>query len=410
MKKTLFAILLLTAFHSPFSSLRAQEDEYRIEQAFPVAIRQLSLMNGWTVKLIYTPGEDSTRVTVVTPCPYFFKEGNEPLVCTLRDDKLAIHQNRTMPLGTLLEVRYPEPLEIILSNGHIELDTVHMLLHSEGPRAAGIIPGTRSSLKIGYLVSEGDLGVDCRYDHSSVEIGTVRCRQFLVDEKQRDRVKVEHLEADSLVVVPHHWWHDINWNYLLLLEGKIGFVTHTGARSPYTSTLYCAVEFNTRLMEVPITKRWKFYGSAGWGFDAHLMAYDVIRDGDRLIFNPSPDVNHDLTLLEHAYLSVPLTFQYRTKNRWARIFSNHLDFTLTPRLNIIDQIGTPLDWDLRNNNINILSRFQLRFALANTCLASNDGDILSDGITWEIFVDLLPTYRPSADAKGLHQIGFVLHF
>lgn len=410
MKKTLFAILLLSTLHFPLSTLRAQEDIYRIEQAFPVAIRQLSLMNGWTVKLIYTPGEDSTRVTVVTPCPYFFKEGNEPLVCTLRDDKLAIHQNRTMPLGTLLEVRYPEPLEMLTSHAHIELDTVHMLLRSEGPRAALLAPTIKSSLKIDYLISEGDIGVDCRYDHSSVEIGTVRCRQFIIDENQRDRVKVNHMEADSLVVVPHHWWNDINWNYFLVLEGKIGAVTHTGSRSPYTSTLYLAVEFNTRLMEVPITKRWRFYGSAGWGFDAHLMAYDVIHDGNRLLFNPSPDVNHDLTLLEHAYLSLPLTFQYRTKNRWARIFSNHLDFTLTPRLNIIDQKGSPFDWDLRNNSINILSRFQLRLALANTCLATNNGDILSGGITWEIFVDLLPTYRPSADAKGYHQIGFVLHF
>ena len=32
----------------------------------------------------------------------------------------AIHQNRTMPLGTLLEVRYPEPLEVLTTHAHIE--------------------------------------------------------------------------------------------------------------------------------------------------------------------------------------------------------------------------------------------------------------------------------------------------
>lgn len=411
MKKTLFAILLLSSLHSLLSTLHSQEDIYRIEQAFPVAIRQLSLMNGWTVKLIYTPGEDSTRVTVVTPCPYFFQEGNEPLVCTLRDDRLAIHQNRTMPLGTLLEVRYPEPLEVLTAHAHIELDTVHMQLRSEGPRAALLAPTIKSSLKIDYLVSVGDIGVDCRYDHSSVKIGTVRCRQFIIDEKQRDRVKVEHLEADSLVVVPHHWWHDINWaNNRLFIGGKMGAAGLIGYKGPYTSAANISMHLVGRFMEAPLSPRWHLTAGFGSSFEWTVMAYDVILDNDRLIFNPTPTVDHSLTAIDQMFLTLPVSIQYRTKNRWARLFCNHFDITLTPMLNLFGNVTGFRNGEYYTDNTDLFSRFQLRLGFSNTCLASVRDDIISGGITWEIFVDLLPTYRPSAGAKGYHQLGFTIHF
>lgn len=408
MKKTLIILFLFSSLLSPCFS---QEDVYRIEQAFPVAIRQLTIVEGWTLHLVYTPGEDSTRIAVVTPCPYYFAEGKEPTIVKLEGDKLHILANRTMPPGTLVEVRYPEPLDAVIATGHVQLDTLHMLLRSEGPRAAAIMStGRNSRLIIDCLVSHGDIGVECRDEGSRMEIGTLRCRQFLVDERHRERVKVQRLQADSLVVVPHHWWNDINYAHTLLIGGRIGAVTHTGPRSPYTSTLYVDVNFNIRLLKAPLSPRWRLFADAGWGFDFHLMAYDVTANGNSLVFNPSPTVDHRLTTLEHAYLALPLTVQFRPRNRWARAFSNHLDITLTPRLNIIDQISNASDNNLSNSNINLLSRFQLRLALANTCLASNSGGLLSGGITWEVFVDLLPIYRPSADANGMHQIGVAIHF
>jgi hypothetical protein len=63
-----------------------------------------------------------------------------------------------------------------------------------------------------------------------------------------------------------------------------------------------------------------------------------------------------------------------------------------------------------SENTNLFSRFQLRLGLSNTLLASVRGDIVSGGITWELFVDLMPTFRPSAGVKGLHQIGFAFYF
>lgn len=408
MKKTLFSTILF--FIIQFSA-SAQDDLYVIEQAFPVAIRQLTVVEGWTLRLVHTPGEDSTRVAVVTPCPYYFAEGKEPAVVALEGNKLHILTNRTMPPGTTVEVRYPEPLDAVMATGHVHLDTLHMQLRSQGPRAAAVmVAGRNSRLEIDYLEADGDLGVECRDEGSRVEIGSLRCRQFLVDERHRERVKVQRLQADSLAVVPHHWWHDINYAHTLLIGGRIGAVTHTGPRSPYTSTLYVDVNFNIRLLKAPLSPRWRLFADAGWGFDFQLMAYDVTANGNSLVFNPSPTVDHRLTTLEHAYLALPLTVQFRPRNRWARAFSNHLDITLTPRLNIIDQISNASGNNLSNSNINLLSRFQMRLALANTCLASNSGGLLSGGITWELFVDLLPTYRPSAGADGMHQIGFAIHF
>lgn len=411
MKRALIALAIIfnTQF-SIFNFLHAQ-DEYRIEQVFPVAIRQLTVAEGWTIRLFYTPGEDSTRVTVVTPCPYYFEEGNEPTVCALDGEKLHIRDNRSMPLGTLLEVRYPEPLELLMTAGNVELDTVHMLLRSEGPRTAGVFPGNRT-LKIKCLFSTGDIGVDCRHERSRVEIGTLRCRRFFVDEREQSRIKVEHMEADSLVVVPHHWWHNINWNNnILYIGGKMGVASLMSQEAtPYSTSLMTSFSMFGRWLDLPFSRRWRLEAGFGGGFDFNMLAYDVLLEDDRLVFNPDYTVDHPITVIGQWYLTMPLKLQFRPVNPWARLICNHLDLTLTPMLNILGDVTGYRDGEFYSDNVNLFSRFQLRLGVSNTCLASVRDDIISGGITWEIFVDLLPTYRPSAGAKGLHQIGFVVHF
>ena len=395
------------------ATLRAQDDLYVIEQAFPVAISQLTVVEGWTVKTIYTPGEDSTRIAIVTPCPYYFAEGKEPAIFRLDGDKLHILTNRTMPQGTLIEVRYPKPLDAVIATGFVQLDTLHMLLRSKGPRAAAVMSaGRNSTLKINCLVSDGDIGVECREEGSKVEIGIVRCRQLLVDERQQQRVKTARMEADSLVVVPHHWWNDINW-YLntIIIDGKIGVAgLMSSESSPYSTSMMASFNILGRWLEIPMPNRWRFEAQFGIGFNFQKLSYDVLFDDDRLVFNPNNTVDHPITIMGQTYLALPLKLQYRPKNRKVRVFSNHLDLHLTPMLSFADQIDRFSSGTYYSKKANFHSRFQLRLGLSNTCLASVRGDVVSGGITWEVFVDLLPTYRPSAGAKGLHQIGFALHF
>lgn len=413
MKKTLIAAILLFIFQfSIFNSLHAQDDLYVVEQAFPGAIRQLSIMNGWTVKLIYTPGEDSTRVSVITPCSYFFAEGNEPLICTLREGRLAIHQNRTMPIGTQLEVRYPEPLEMLLvPAGQLELDTVHMQLHSEGPRAAGIMPSRSTTLKINHLSSDGDIGIDCRHDHSSVSIGTVHCRNLYVDEKHRDRIHIDRLEADSLVVVPHHWWDDINYSSLLFIGGKAGGASLMSKNAtPYSTSFALSVDFFVRLMEAPLSRKWTLSTGVGFGLDENVLSYDVLLEDGQIVFNPNHTVDHPISVLMQNYIALPLKLQYRPQGHWARLFCNHLDFSLEPRLSILGGVAGWRDGEPFTDMTDLFSRFQLRFAVSNTLFSSMVQDHISGGMTVELYVDLLPTFRPSAGARGLHQIGIAIRF
>ena len=128
MKKTLFSTILFIIF---LFSASAQDDLYVIEQAFPVAIRQLTVVEGWTLRLVHTPGEDSTRVAVVTPCPYYFAEGKEPTVIALDGDKLHILPNRTMPPGTTVEVRDPEPLEVVMEFNDCKWELVNVRTQEE---------------------------------------------------------------------------------------------------------------------------------------------------------------------------------------------------------------------------------------------------------------------------------------
>lgn len=414
MEKALIVLsFFFTFLLSPFSSM-AQGDEYRIEQAFPVAIRQLTVVEGWTVKLIYIPGEDSTRVTVVTPCPYYFEEGNEPTVCALENDKLHILTNRYMPLGTLLEIRYTKPLEVLMTSGNVDLDTVHMLLRSEGPRCAALSP-RNGTLKIKHLVSNGDIGVDCRHERSRVEIGTLRCHQFIVGEEQQQRINVNRIEADTCIVVPHHWWNDINWvgynGPVLVIGGKMVGGGLVGDAGPYTTTVNMSIDFYARILNASLNRCWWLDAGFGWGFDSYILSYDVLLDENgQIIFNPNHTVNHPISAIASCYLSLPLSIQYRPQNQWVRIFSSHIDLRLTPMLNIWENMlgyrnGKPFTEDVK-----LFSRFQLRLGLSNTCLSSFRDNIISGGLTWEIFVDLLPTFRPSTEVKGLHQIGIALHF
>ena len=410
MKKILITLFLFSPLVSFLSPCFSQEDVYRIEQSFPVAIRQLTLVEGWTLHLVYTPGEDSTHVAVVTPCAYYFAEGKEPTIVKLDGDKLHIMANRTMPPGTLVEVRYPKPIESVIATGYVQLDTLHMLLRSEGPRAAAVMSaGRNSKLKINCLISDGDIGVECRDEGSKVEIGTVRCRQLFVDERQQQRVKTERMESDKLVVVPHHWWDDINWNNnIIILDLKMGSASLMSREStPYSSTMIMSYDIKGRLLEIPLPHRWRFKAEFGSGFEYKMLSYDVLLDGNRLVFNPNHAVDHPLTFIGQCYLSLPLKLEYRPKK--LRMLSNYLSFRLTPMLNLGGDVSGYRDGSFFSKNTNLFSRFQLRLGVSNTFLASVRGDVVSDGISWELFVDLLPTYRPSAGARGLHQIGFVFH-
>lgn len=411
MKKTAFALAFISIFNLQFSIAHAQEDIYVIEQAFPVAISQLAVVEGWTLHLVYTPGEDSTRVAVVTPCPYYFAEGKDPSFVKLDGEKLHIGTNRTMPSGTLVEVRYPEPLDAVIATGNVKLDTLHMLLRSQGPRAAAImVAGRNSRLRIDCLVAEGDIGVDCSDEGSRVEIGTVRCRQFLVDEHKQECVKVERLEADSLVVVPHHWWHDINYANTLLIGGKAGAASLMGKNTPYSTSFALSVDFFVRIMEAPLSRRWTLSTGIGFGLDEQVLSYDVLLEDGQIIFNPNHTVDHPISVLMQNYLSLPLRLQFRPKGRWAGLLSNHMDLCLEPRFSIWGGVAGWRNGETYTDMTDLFSRFQLRLSFSNTLLASKAYNIISSGITWEVFVDLLPTYRPSAGARGLHQIGIAVHF
>ena len=285
-----------------------------------------------------------------------------------------------------------------------------MLLRSEGPRAAAVMSaGRNSKLKINCLVSDGDIGVECREEGSKVEIGIVRCRQLFVDERQQQRVKTERMEADSLVVVPHHWWDDINWNNNIIFIGlKMGAASLMSREStPYSSTMMMSFDIMGRLLEIPLPHRWLFKAGYGIGFDFKMLTYDVLLDDNRLVFNPNHAVDHPLTVIGQCYLTLPLKLEYRPKK--LRILSNYLSFRLTPMLNLGGDVSGIRDGSLFSKNTNLFSRFQLRLGVSNTFLASVRDDVVSGGISWEIFVDLLPTYRPSAGARGLHQIGFVFY-
>ena len=191
-------VLIIIATTLCFATAQAQ-DEYRIEQVLGARLHQLSIAKDWNVKLNIEPFLDSDRVEIVTPCPYYFEQENEPKISCFRKHSLTLWNNTVMPHGTVVEIYHREPLETlqIQPGATFSIDTLPMTLHMDSSRVHGVLIKVMrgATLDIGLLVSRKDIGIELD-TNAIVHIGKVRCPKLNIMSEKGSRIDIDSLDVE----------------------------------------------------------------------------------------------------------------------------------------------------------------------------------------------------------------------
>ncbi len=400
------------------------QQSYELEQRFDDNIKFINVGSGWQVRLV----QDTVNSLVVfTPCEYYFTEGNEPEICTMDEGELTLHNNHYMPQGTRVEIHYvEEPRAVKLEEkaslvaGKLTLlgDTYKYELELN-PRSridvdtltskaitCNIITDTSAVLNIGTLEG-GDFSL-LNKKGSTVEIGTNNARKL---ECTRHPESYGNLQSDgdkAVVDTNTRWFRD----GLKRLDGNIyySFFKYYDHHhdSPYNASYGFRFSGDLMTNHIYFTNRWWFGFGYTVGYEIRFLSNDVEAVDRHLQLASSPIQGRMYQTLFNGSIGIIYNLGYTPKTKWLKPFVYDVHFGLTPTINFGQGLSTA--WLNSNDHLNInsdklraLSAFQVRLNVGVTMPFLR-------ALKADFFIDLLPTYRPSADAPNIHSFGIQFTF
>ncbi len=431
MKKTLLIIVAILCY----TATQAQ-DEYRIEQVLDAKIHQLSIAKNWNVKLFINPFLDSDRVEIVTPCPYYFEQENEPRISCFRKHSLTLWNNTVMPHGTILEIYHSEPLETlhIQPGATFTIDTLPMKLHMDSTRVRGVLIRVMrgATLNIDLLVSRRNIGIELD-TNAIVHIGTVRCPKLEIISEKGSQIVIDSLDVE---LCEHSHDFDTRGGNLLKSDSKRHLKVnyrqfHENLRHPnlgfqfdyevpiwmnrrYASPYSIGNHFsiNISIGTNPICYGYHFSTTPKVYFNINYdrLINNVSTDGTSLALDASFGARQPRQYLYSFSIGVPINIFYQLTDNytvnsigWSSIiygFGASLTPYFTTETKLFTHVyGTDEHWHLTKEKASVYRPFNIRFKLW-----LNTGPFLGRS-SWSIFVDLLPTFRNGIGADGLHMMG-----
>ena len=392
------AIILLTfTFHlSPFT-LKAQ-DLYQIEQSFDheFLVNNLAIQSGWDARLIQVPEGTPTRVVITTPCDNFFEEGEEPNLLSVEkqgkhDGYYTLLRNQWMPRTTVVEIFTAQPIEDIsleknarLTIAYFDFDSINLDITADSGavlvvdtllnRGTTGIMLTNATLDLRHVTGgKTDVGA---YAHSTVTKGDIRGEY-----KQSD-----YDRAPKMLGI------QIGLGLNLALPMALSSNQHG---SPYNTNHAFEFHIIGHINDFPICNHWSWNinidASATW------MQLDniVAAQNDQLVLDPSYGATPPRQSLYYWSIGLPVRLNY---NPWKSVLfyaSIAPTYNFTPRLH-----STTLDTDNHSHTnlekVDILNHFNVRASI---------GISLGSLHRLEFFIDLLPTFKSSADAPQTRMMG-----
>ena len=414
--------LLLTACLIGLTATAQQS--YELEQRFDDNIKFINIGSGWQVRLV----QDTVNSLVVfTPCEFYFTEGNEPKICTMDEGELTLHNNHYMPQGTRVEIHYTEEPQAVrleekasLVAGKLTLlgDTYKYELelnpHSRmdvdtltsKANLCNIITDTSAVLNIG-TVEGGDFSL-INKKGSTVAIGTNNAKKL---ECTRHPESYGNLQSDGDKVVVDtntRWFRE----GLKRLEGNIhySFFNYYDHHhdSPYNASYGFRFSGDLMTNHIYLSDRWWFGFGYTVGYEIRFLSNDVEAVDRHLQLAASPIQGRVYQTLFNGMVGIIYNFGYTPKTKWLLPFVYDVHFGLTPTINFGQGLTTA--WlnnndhlSITNDRLRILSAFQIRLNVGVTIPFLR-------ALKADFFMDLLPTYRPSADAPNIHSFGFQFTF
>ncbi len=400
--KRITIILILFTFHlSPFT-LKAQ-DLYQIEQSFDheFLVNNLAIQSGWDARLIQVPEGTPTRVVITTPCANFFEEGEEPNLLSVEkqgkhDGYYTLLRNQWMPRTTVVEIFTAQPIEDIsleknarLTIAYFDFDSCFLRITADSGAVLVVdtlynshntkIMLTNATLDLRHI--KGGKTNVAAYAHSTVTKGDIQGEYHQSDYDRAPKTLGITIGLGVNIALP------------------IAFSSNQQG-SPYNTNHAFEFHILGHINDFPICNHWSWDlnidASATW------MQLDniVAAQNDQLVLDPSYGATPPRQSLYYWSIGLPVRLKY---NPWKYVL---LYASIAPTYNFTPRLGsTTFDADndrhTTHEKVDILNHFNLRASI---------GIGLGSLHRLEFFIDLLPTFKSSANAPQTRMMGLTYTF
>lgn len=386
------------------------QDLYQIEQTFDhdFKVGQVIVNPGWDVRLVQSPEGTPTRLVVTTPCAEFFEEGKEPTLMEVQKRKRAdlgwyeLKANQWMPRTTVVELFTSQPLERIelkpgarLTIQRFDFDSTHLDIDVD----SGAV------LIVDTLSNPGSTIIDV--DQGTVDLRRVRGRVLNIWNYGNSRIT----EGDIQTTIPHRnepakefKLHYFSLNFGIDLAQPM--LNDSRHNSPYNTYygLTGHIRMTSNDMAINRLMSWNF--GLDVSFSTLQLDNAVKVDGSSLVLDPSYGATPPRQNLYWWAVGLPFTLKF-SFGKWGNPYLGAplrgFYATLTPTLNFKPHLETrTLDedshWNTDSERVDILSRFNLRASVGINCSIGGLDKV-------EFYIDLLPSFRSSAEAPQTRMFG-----
>lgn len=391
------------------------QDLYQIEQTFDhdFKVRKVIVNPGWDVRLIQSPEGTPTQLVVTTPCAEFFEEGKEPTLMEVQKRKRSeygwyeLKANQWMPRTTVVELFTSQPLERIelkpgarLTIQRFDFDSIHLDIDVD----SGAV------LIVDTLSNPGSTIIDV--DQGTVDLRRVRGRVLNIWNYGNSRIT----EGDIQTTIPHQnepakefKLHYFSLNFGIDLAQPM--LNDSRHNSPYNTYygLTGHIRMTSNDMAINRLMSWNF--GLDVSFSTLQLDNAVKVDGSSLVLDPSYGATPPRQNLYWWAVGLPFTLKF-SFGKWGNPYLGAplrgLYATLTPTLNFKPRLETrTLDedshWNTDRERVDILSRFNLRASVGFNCSIGGLDKV-------EFYIDLLPSFRSSANAPQTRMFGLSFVF
>lgn len=437
-KGTAFLISLATivGLTTIASTTASAQDIYQIEQQTDAYFKTLIIDEGWDVRLIQAPAGSLTTIVLSTSCPEYYEEGNEPSVFKTNNvgkmpGDLFILQNNSMPRSTVVEIHTAQPINWIhldknarLTIEQYDFDSVKLDINVDSGAVLTIdtIHNRRSTDITLY-----DATLDLRHAHlNNLKIqaygSSVVNKGEIISNRQRINLSENTISnitasdsANHLYVERKRWLAksdrltSLNMTFGLDLGFPIVGTTDARHDSPYNTGIDLTCNILMRTNQMSLGGRWSW----DWGM---LLAYHVVTLDNvvkpsgttSLVLDASYGATPPFQTLLYTTLGLPVSLRYSLPKEFRPWFDG-FHATLTPMINFKQELssqslGSNNRWHTNSDkDLNLFNRFNVRAEIGLGMSAM--------GIHYvDFFIDLLPSYKPTADAPQVRMMGLVYHF
>lgn len=427
------AILGLTILMTTRASA---QDIYEIEQTFDQPFNMLHINKGWDVRLFQAPTGSPTTVVLQTRCAEFFEEGNEPQIIEMKkfdkkDSWLYLNSNTSMPRSTVVEIHTAQPIdEIHLYNDarltivHYDFDSVRLDIDLD--TGALLVIDTLHNLGKTHI-SLHDATLDLRHvnanainiwahGNSVVNKGKQwsinQGRLYLSDSAVSNITATD--SANHLYVDHKRWlnktdkFRSLSLTFGLDVSSALQGTDDARYGSPYNTLGEFGLYEQLSTNAIPLGGRWSWHPGLELAYHVRLLDNTVKAEAGHLVLEDSHGALAPRQHLDYTSIGLPIALNYTFDKKWHN-FSNGFYFKLTPMVNFNQELVTQTlnehnHWVTRHDkDLDMLNRFNLRAAIG-----LNLGMLGFHSI--EFFMDMLPTYKASAEAPQTRTFGLVYHF